>query len=349
MGISQGSVLTNTQHINDLATKIRNTTNCETLGLIVDQYIHSIVDLVAAKAQEEINIISNYLPILDLPGANPFAIVKWIAKLVTGTAYPQLMAMIKMTMQLIQLANALENLASALADAVENIEYCAVNLPKHSLNTLKQDLKFAERQAKLSFKAKYDSMDFAKELKLLKTEIQSAKNAKNVIKYDIAALSQGATQTINRINNDIGNAKTLVNGKIDKNLNSINSVQTKITTYSGGAIPSSFDTSSKESFESSVNLNHDSYISAVNTYVNTPTVTLEINSTIIFAPDDFILSWTSTVADTITINGVNQSSLNGFITIPTTTYTKGDYVATVVASNTETGLTSSETIHYSVV
>jgi hypothetical protein len=337
MGISQGSIVTNTKHINDLANQIRYTTNCNTLRKIVQEHLQSVLDIVQAKIKEEADTLSNYIPILDLPSPDPISIVKWIGKLVTGTAFTQLMAMIKMTIQMVQLLKAVENLASAIAAAAANIEACVIQIEKDTLATLKTNLKIAEKQALLSFKQKFNASKLGIDIAIVRGEIAQLKGQIKAVK----AVSYEAKQTLTNLKNDIQVISGAINGKINKNLGQISTVQTQISTISGGQVPALFDTSSGDALVNSANQHMSTYANNVTSFAYKPTITGSLSANTANVNTSITVSWTSTLADTVTINGTS-SSINGSATLDANTV--GNLIVDLVASNTVTGQSTTETL-----
>lgn len=133
---STGLFPVNTTHIDALIKQIDTVTNCDALKMLVKQHLEQVKELALAALQNQLDILSRILPILTLPGPNPVAIVKWIAKLVTGTAMPQLEAYIRYISQIIALAQSITNLASAVARAIPRLESCALEI----INQTPQDI-----------------------------------------------------------------------------------------------------------------------------------------------------------------------------------------------------------------
>jgi len=330
MGVPQ-SITYNTQHLNALADQIRYTTNCATLQKIISQHLKSVFDLVNAKVQEESNIVSNYLPILDIPGANPAAIVKWIVKLVTGSIYPQMMALITTTLQLIQLLQAIENISNAIAVAASNLEACAIQLEQFTIASLKKELIYAERLAQASFSAKFKTTNLGQQLASIKAGIATLRSVKDEIKHDVNFLKAQAKVTITNLQNDINLTKSSLNNNIGNNLTQVNSCQTAITKATNGKIPTGFDTSSPAAFTQSTSTNMTNYQNQVNDFVAAPTISPTIDKTIANVGDSILVSWTSTNATNVTVNG-QSGELNGSQSF--TVSTPGIFTVTLVASGT---------------
>lgn len=126
MGIKVGAYSINTEHINQLAVQIQNTDDCEALILVIDQHLESLNDLLADIRDEASKIVTDILPIMKIPSPTPTAIVKWIKKVVVGSAGPQLEAYIKYTKQMIELAIAVTRLVVAIEQSQNTLEQCNV-------------------------------------------------------------------------------------------------------------------------------------------------------------------------------------------------------------------------------
>jgi len=126
--IAQGSLLVNTYQIQALANQIRYTTSCAALEIVIGRALQQVTALIDGIIKTQADILADFFPILNLPGANPFAIVKWIAKLVFGTAVTQYLAFVQYTIQLIQLASALADLISAIESVSDVLANCSIAL-----------------------------------------------------------------------------------------------------------------------------------------------------------------------------------------------------------------------------
>jgi len=114
----------NVKHIQNLTKQIENATDCQALTLIFEQHLDGVTDLVEAKIETQLEILKTYLPLLNLPGPSPTAILKWLKKLVTGTIMPQLQAYITLIIQIAELQRAIQDLISAINDADDRLKRC---------------------------------------------------------------------------------------------------------------------------------------------------------------------------------------------------------------------------------
>jgi hypothetical protein len=140
MGISAKELDINTKHINELADQIRYNTDCEVIKLVIEEHLGSIQDLFKDIQEEQKELLAKILPILQLPGPNPIAIVKWLSKFVTGLVTPQLQAHIKYTKKLIKLAAAMLNVIDAIQEAAKSLPECAIEIKDEALNQIKSEV-----------------------------------------------------------------------------------------------------------------------------------------------------------------------------------------------------------------
>ena len=140
MGVSAKELDINTRHINELADQIRYNSDCEVIKLVIEEHLGSIQDLFKDIQDEQKELLAKILPILQLPGPNPVAIVKWISKFVTGLVTPQLQAHIKYTKKLIKLAGAILNVIAAIEEASKSLPQCAIEIKDETLNQIKGEV-----------------------------------------------------------------------------------------------------------------------------------------------------------------------------------------------------------------
>lgn len=124
--MATGSIENIARRAEALANQIRNTTDCSVLAELIDQHLQEIKDVISDLIKEQLELLKNYLPIINLPFPDPASIVKWLAKLVTGTTYPQLQAYITMAREAIALARAITTVLAAVNDAQRNLQFCAL-------------------------------------------------------------------------------------------------------------------------------------------------------------------------------------------------------------------------------
>lgn len=128
ISVVAGELSVNTRHVQELTRQLKYATDCEVLKLIIKQHLDSLKNLVKDAIKEQLEITSKFLPITKLPSPTPWSIVKWIGKLVFGTAMPQIQAMFKLIKQIIALTKAVLDLTSAVQAAAKNLARCAKEL-----------------------------------------------------------------------------------------------------------------------------------------------------------------------------------------------------------------------------
>jgi hypothetical protein len=111
----------NTQQITAMADQIRTTTDPESLSLIIGTHTKAISDLTSSISLVQADILRDILPLLSMPSPTPPAIVAYLGKLAVGTAVPQLRAQVKLTLQLAQLAQAVNEIQTAIAEAQRSL------------------------------------------------------------------------------------------------------------------------------------------------------------------------------------------------------------------------------------
>ena len=92
------------------------------------KHLDSLKNLVKDAIKEQLEVTSKFLPITKLPSPTPWSIVKWIGKLVFGTAMPQIEATFKLIKQIIALTRAVIDLTAAIQAAVKNLPKCIQEL-----------------------------------------------------------------------------------------------------------------------------------------------------------------------------------------------------------------------------
>jgi hypothetical protein len=120
----QGSKIVNSDYVYSLIEQIENTTSCAALELLLDTHFKFVTELITAKLEQQKEIVKKFFPLASAPGPNPFAIVSWIKKFISGTVMPQMEAYIKYAVQIIELSAALSQLSSALRIVPRRVEAC---------------------------------------------------------------------------------------------------------------------------------------------------------------------------------------------------------------------------------
>jgi hypothetical protein len=106
----------NTDHIKKLSSQVRNISDPDAVRVLVKQHTKQISDITDSIKDEMSKIASKILPILKLPSPWPPSILKWIKKLVLGSALPQLEAHIGFAKDLSKAASAISDITSAIGD-----------------------------------------------------------------------------------------------------------------------------------------------------------------------------------------------------------------------------------------
>lgn len=172
MGLSAGELIVNTRHIDDLTDQIRFNTDCDVIKLILDEHLDSVRDLFDDVIAEQKELIDKYLPISQIPSANPAAIVKWIKKQVVANVSPQLAAAVLYTVALIQLAKAIKGLKEAIVDAIQRLPECALELKNHVLDTLEREVDLLIQESLANVKDVQDRM-----IDIIQSEVEVAIDA----------------------------------------------------------------------------------------------------------------------------------------------------------------------------
>lgn len=128
ISVVAGELAVNTERIKQVTRMIRFATDCETLKLIMRHYLEELKNLVKDAIKEQLEVTSKFLPITKPPSPTPWSIVKWIGKLIFGTAMPQIEAMFKLIKQIIALTKAVIDLVAAIQTAAKNLPRCIQEL-----------------------------------------------------------------------------------------------------------------------------------------------------------------------------------------------------------------------------
>ena len=110
----------------DALNKAENAT-CTEINLLIKEATSGIHDLMAGIAKEIVKL-EGIIPLLSLPGIDPFAIVSWLSKLVTGLIIPQLKSMLNLVVQLVKLAEKFFEMISSIQILLPKVAHCNLNL-----------------------------------------------------------------------------------------------------------------------------------------------------------------------------------------------------------------------------
>lgn len=240
-----------TQRINELNAQIRSFNEYDGLRAIISQHISDLTEDINGKVREKTYLLEEIAPLLKLP-LTPFAVVKFIAKLVIGDKLPQIIAAIKMVLQIVRLIRALNELQLEVRRAVKRLEEFVKSAPdfllaetQRALDSVVLNLQFAiqDEIAKI----------YCDELRTQGVSIDQARDALSLIEQ-----GQQILQVINNIT-------TVVNNDLQSNLAVIGSIQSDIAGVTGQA--QTIDVSSPEAFLQSVeNGDADTFVSEADTY-----------------------------------------------------------------------------------
>lgn len=307
----------NIKRVKKWVEELKAISDCDSLKMKLEISGDELKDLTKDATDEAKKLAEQYLPILKLPGPNPFKIVKWIGKLVTGSITPQLRAYIKYTMQLIQLAQAVTELATVAGELVPKLKQCAIDTIEDEIDNAKGEIN--------------------KELKNLKRRIEkeiSEAICKGVAASGLTDVEIGdILNTIEDVKDAIDNTKDLIESfdnlkdavstAVDNTLTSIQQTGDQLQNITG--VNFGVDTSSADNFTKSINNGAmTQFESGVTEYMNsTPPVntvlpvisgTVEWDATITVSTG----TWTGTgpitysyqwYADGTAIEGANSNSL----------------------------------------
>lgn len=131
--VKPNEITVNTKRIKDLTQQIRQETDCNALKMKVKLLVDDLKEEAKAAAQEQKAQLEKILPILKLPSPTPWSIVKWLGKLVTGTAIPQLEASIKYVIQIAQLLAAVAELIQTVQEVLPRLKACALELKNETI------------------------------------------------------------------------------------------------------------------------------------------------------------------------------------------------------------------------
>ena len=106
----------NTEHVKNLAEQMKKNTDPDVIRVLSKQHMKQVSDIAAAISKEQAEIAAKLLPLLKLPSPTPPSILKWVKKVATGFATPQLEAQIKFIQKTAKVSAAVGEISSALAE-----------------------------------------------------------------------------------------------------------------------------------------------------------------------------------------------------------------------------------------
>jgi hypothetical protein len=136
MAVSLSSIA---DEINNAATAIETATDCDAIKELIKGELSEITGLTAEIGSEITEILSTWLPILNVP-SNPMKIIKWAIKVATGPAGAQIFAIAMLAIELVAVAGAIAKMAGAIATAVVNLQECTRQALLDELAIMKDNL-----------------------------------------------------------------------------------------------------------------------------------------------------------------------------------------------------------------
>jgi hypothetical protein len=225
-----------TARINELTAQIRSFNDYDGLRAIVVQHLNDLRQDIDEKLKEKSVLYERIAPLLKLP-LTPWAVVKFIKKMVLKDILPELQAAITMAIQIIKLLQALNALQIEIREALERLEEFVKSLPDFILQEAQKTLD----QAVISLQNTIqDAIQDAICDELKKDDI-SIDDIRNVL-----SLIQQGKQAISDINQLVDS----VSSDLNSDLSTISTIQNDIVTATGQA--PAIDTSSNDAFIQSV-------------------------------------------------------------------------------------------------
>lgn len=111
------------ERVNRMADQLENITDCDILLELIDEFVDEIFDILNDTIQEQLQILKEELPLLDIP-TSITEIIGWIKRLVLGTILPRLRAFIKLVKKIAETAAALNRLLQVIQSIPDKVERC---------------------------------------------------------------------------------------------------------------------------------------------------------------------------------------------------------------------------------
>jgi hypothetical protein len=222
--------------INELTAQIRSFNDYDGLRAIVVQHLNDLRQDIDEKLKEKSKLYEKIAPLLKLP-LTPWAVVKFIKKMVLKDILPELQAAITMAIQIIRLLQALNNLQIEIREALERLEEFIKSLPDFILQEAQKTLD----QAVISLQNAIQDAILDAICGELKREDATIDDVR-----DVLSLIQQGKQAISDINQLVAS----VSNDLSSDLSTIDAIQNDIIAVTGQ--PPGIDTSSNEAFVQSV-------------------------------------------------------------------------------------------------
>lgn len=124
-----------TDRVNNMAEQLESITDCEALLFLIDEFIDEQIKMVNDWIQEQLEILKEELPLLDIP-TSITAIIGWIKKLVVGRILPRLKAFIKLVKRTAEFLFSLQRLFEVIQSIPEKIQQCVVEVKEDLITQL---------------------------------------------------------------------------------------------------------------------------------------------------------------------------------------------------------------------
>lgn len=224
------------ERITELTVQMRSFNNYDGLRGLVIQHFEDLRQDIDEKLKEKAKILETFAPLLKLP-LSPFAVVKFMKKLVLGDKLPQIQAAIKMALQIIKLLDALNQLQQEVRNSVRKLEDFVKSFPDFIVGEARNTLDRATLNLKFQIQGDIAAA-LCGELDEQDITIDTARNILTLIEEGKRGL-----QTINELT-------VTINNDLTSSLSSIEDIQTDICSATGQT--PAIDTSSSAAFLQSV-------------------------------------------------------------------------------------------------
>jgi len=126
-----------TDRVNRMADQLEEITDCEALLLLIDEFIDEFTKMIDDFIQEQLEILKEELPLLDVP-TSITQIISWIKKFVLGRILPRLRAYIKLIKKIAEFTFALQRLLEVVQSIPEKVERCAGEVEQDLVTSLER-------------------------------------------------------------------------------------------------------------------------------------------------------------------------------------------------------------------
>lgn len=109
--------------VDRMTQQLEDITDCDILLEVIDEFVDEVFGILTDTIQEQLQILKDELPLLDLP-TSITQIIGYIKKLVLGRIFPRLKAFIKLLKKIAETAAALNRLLQAIQSIPDKIDNC---------------------------------------------------------------------------------------------------------------------------------------------------------------------------------------------------------------------------------